>query len=92
MEPVARLREPPAEISRFEARLERYPGCLEGRLRRGRLGRSDIVVADGPLAQLVAHLHDAQGVVGSSPARPTQKLQVRRLALGLSVVLIPPVL
>ncbi len=25
----------------------------------------------GPLAQLVAHLHDTQGVVGSSPARPT---------------------
>jgi hypothetical protein len=29
----------------------------------------------GPLAQLVAHLHDTQGVVGSSPARPTEKLQ-----------------
>jgi len=27
----------------------------------------------GPLAQLVAHLHDTQGVVGSSPARPTRK-------------------
>src|SRR5580700_2536791 len=26
----------------------------------------------GPLAQLVAHLHDTQGVVGSSPARPTR--------------------
>jgi hypothetical protein len=25
----------------------------------------------GPLAQLVAHLHDAQGVRGSSPLRPT---------------------
>ncbi len=25
----------------------------------------------GPLAQLVAHLHDAQGVTGSSPVRPT---------------------
>src|SRR5438132_6405050 len=25
----------------------------------------------GPLAQLVAHLHDAQGVGGSSPSRPT---------------------
>ena len=27
----------------------------------------------GPLAQLVAHLHDAQGVRGSSPLRPTQR-------------------
>ena len=27
--------------------------------------------ASGPLAQLVAHLHDAQGVRGSSPLRPT---------------------
>ena len=27
--------------------------------------------AIGPLAQLVAHLHDAQGVTGSSPVRPT---------------------
>jgi hypothetical protein len=26
----------------------------------------------GPLAQLVAHLHDAQGVRGSSPLRPTR--------------------
>jgi hypothetical protein len=26
----------------------------------------------GPLAQLVAHLHDAQGVTGSSPVRPTR--------------------
>ncbi len=39
-------------------------------------GRSGIVDAVGPLAQLVAHLHDAQGVVGSSPARPTQKYLV----------------
>ncbi len=31
----------------------------------------------GPLAQLVAHLHDAQGVTGSSPVRPTGKEQVR---------------
>ena len=31
------------------------------------------VVAHGPLAQLVAHLHDAQGVGGSSPSRPTGK-------------------
>jgi hypothetical protein len=29
-------------------------------------------VAVGPLAQLVAHLHDAQGVTGSSPVRPTR--------------------
>ncbi len=28
----------------------------------------------GPLAQLVAHLHDAQGVRGSSPLRPTEKV------------------
>ncbi len=28
--------------------------------------------AYGPLAQLVAHLHDAQGVTGSSPVRPTR--------------------
>ena len=27
--------------------------------------------ASGPLAQLVAHLHDTQGVRGSSPLRPT---------------------
>jgi hypothetical protein len=27
----------------------------------------------GPLAQLVAHLHDAQGVTGSSPVRPTSE-------------------
>ena len=33
----------------------------------------------GPLAQLVAHLHDAQGVTGSSPVRPTRKVQVRAL-------------
>ena len=33
----------------------------------------------GPLAQLVAHLHDAQGVTGSSPVRPTQKDLVRAL-------------
>ena len=31
----------------------------------------------GPLAQLVAHLHDAQGVTGSSPVRPTRKAQVK---------------
>src|ERR1700681_4115642 len=30
------------------------------------------VLTHGPLAQLVAHLHDTQGVVGSSPERPTQ--------------------
>ena len=29
------------------------------------------VAGEGPLAQLVAHLHDAQGVTGSSPVRPT---------------------
>ena len=28
---------------------------------------------EGPLAQLVAHLHDAQGVRGSSPLRPTPR-------------------
>lgn len=33
-----------------------------------------IVVARGRLAQLVAHLHDAQGVVGSSPAPPTKEV------------------
>src|ERR1035437_3346826 len=37
---------------------------------------SGIVLVHGPLAQLVAHLHDTQGVVGSSPARPTRKDQV----------------
>ncbi len=30
----------------------------------------------GPLAQLVAHLHDAQGVRGSSPLRPTTEMLV----------------
>ncbi len=44
---------------------------------RVELGCSGIVIAVGPLAQLVAHLHDAQGVVGSSPARPTPKSLVR---------------
>src|SRR5208282_5142803 len=34
-------------------------------------GAGGNVVAHGPLAQLVAHLHDAQGVRGSSPLRPT---------------------
>src|ERR1700722_5194194 len=34
---------------------------------------SGMVPPYGPLAQLVAHLHDTQGVVGSSPARPTEK-------------------
>ena len=29
--------------------------------------------ASGPLAQLVAHLHDTQGVRGSSPLRPTDR-------------------
>ena len=33
------------------------------------------VVWYGPLAQLVAHLHDAQGVRGSSPLRPTRQLR-----------------
>ncbi len=36
-------------------------------------GRMVTSTAYGPLAQLVAHLHDTQGVVGSSPARPTRK-------------------
>ena len=40
------------------------------------------VTAEGPLAQLVAHLHDAQGVTGSSPVRPTRKVQVRSLVRG----------
>jgi hypothetical protein len=56
---------------------EHHP--LAPRLSLGRpvhAGRSGIVVAVGPLAQLVAHLHDAQGVVGSSPARPTQNCLV----------------
>src|SRR5450759_2890698 len=38
---------------------------------------SGIVLLHGPLAQLVAHLHDAQGVTGSSPVRPTRKPQAR---------------
>ena len=32
------------------------------------------------MAQLVAHLHDAQGVRGSSPLRPTRKAQIRFFA------------
>src|SRR5687768_9539710 len=31
----------------------------------------------GPLAQLAEHLHDAQGVRGSNPLRPTREPQVR---------------
>ncbi len=34
-------------------------------------------MAHGPLAQLVAHLHDAQGVRGSSPLRPTDREAAR---------------
>ncbi len=37
----------------------------------------------GPLAQLVAHLHDAQGVTGSSPVRPTSKHPVQWLPFDL---------
>jgi hypothetical protein len=40
----------------------------------------------GPLAQLVAHLHDAQGVTGSSPVRPTKKFLVRGGAIALTVL------
>ena len=36
------------------------------------------VCRHGPLAQLVAHLHDAQGVRGSSPLRPTSSEAVFR--------------
>src|SRR5665213_1277162 len=43
----------------------------------------------GPLAQLVAHLHDTQGVVGSSPARPTEEVQVRGVTPDLSLPRIP---
>ncbi len=44
--------------------------------RAGQLRRRAPVVdscTHGPLAQLVAHLHDAQGVRGSSPLRPTTR-------------------
>ena len=34
-------------------------------------GGDTVAFRRGPLAQLVAHLHDAQGVTGSSPVRPT---------------------
>ena len=44
---------------------------------------SGIVLVHGPLAQLVAHLHDTQGVVGSSPARPTKKSLVRSFWPGI---------
>jgi len=40
------------------------------------------VRGSGPLAQLVAHLHDAQGVTGSSPVRPTRKVQFRGYNAG----------
>jgi hypothetical protein len=36
-------------------------------------GGDTVASRRGPLAQLVAHLHDAQGVTGSSPVRPTKK-------------------
>jgi hypothetical protein len=36
----------------------------------------------GPLAQLVAHLHDAQGVTGSSPVRPTQRIPGQSVTTG----------
>ena len=45
--------------------------------RARRAGCGGRVDAHGPLAQLVAHLHDAQGVRGSSPLRPTSSDQVR---------------
>jgi len=44
--------------------------------------RSGNVRGSGPLAQLVAHLHDAQGVTGSSPVRPTRKVQFRGYNAG----------
>ena len=46
----------------------------------------------GPLAQLVAHLHDTQGVVGSSPARPTKNVpgQVAQLARDVVLSAVPP--
>ena len=40
------------------------------------------VARKGPLAQLVAHLHDAQGVRGSSPLRPTPSEQVKQAKSG----------
>jgi hypothetical protein len=49
---------------------------------RGKVASEQEKQVVGPLAQLVAHLHDAQGVTGSSPVRPTRKVQVRRLVRG----------
>ena len=39
-------------------------------------------IALGPLAQLAEHLHDAQGVRGSNPLRPTLEVLVRALLAG----------
>ncbi len=50
------------------------PGTAE--LRRSELSGGR-VWENGPLAQLVAHLHDTQGVRGSSPLRPTIESQLR---------------
>ena len=61
---------PPCRLHALSIRPRRFPsvhvvlGSARGR-------PSGIVPRYGPLAQLVAHLHDTQGVVGSSPARPT---------------------
>ena len=55
-------------------RSRRLPGPVAG---VGSRTAGGIVDRLGPLAQLVAHLHDTQGVVGSSPARPTRKPQVK---------------
>ena len=57
--------------TRVEAEGRRRP--RPGPIRPGRTEGGDTVAASrGPLAQLVAHLHDAQGVTGSSPVRPTK--------------------
>ena len=42
------------------------------------------VTPKGPLAQLVAHLHDAQGVTGSSPVRPTRRIPGQRAWWGIA--------
>ena len=48
------------------------------------------VWVDGPLAQLVAHLHDAQGVRGSSPLRPTRSELGKRLRDPVTFAALPP--
>ena len=46
-------------------------GVQSARVVRSAIWPGGRVRMEGPLAQLVAHLHDAQGVTGSSPVRPT---------------------